>query len=176
MRHRIQWIAIASLAAAAMAVGAADRRPVGGLSAPSKTQAPMDRRAVDQSANDGMVAARVARLRHARDVLRKLAASPLPRNLSPAERLEAGRYNKWLIDAAGRLDALARRGQMLRRPGAASTSAEAQRRMQEMNMSFNLQYLQLQQNMQMENRQFTLMSNIMKVKHDTARNAINNVR
>ncbi len=48
--------------------------------------------------------------------------------------------------------------------------------MQEMNMSFNLQYLQLQQNMQQENRQFTLMSNIMKTKHDTAKAAINNIR
>lgn len=48
--------------------------------------------------------------------------------------------------------------------------------MQEMNQSFNLQYLQLQQDMQQENRQFTLVSNIMKVKHDTAKAAINNVR
>jgi len=48
--------------------------------------------------------------------------------------------------------------------------------MQEMNMSFNLQYLQLQQSVQQENRQFTLLSNIMKAKHDTARAAINNIR
>jgi hypothetical protein len=47
---------------------------------------------------------------------------------------------------------------------------------QEMDMSVNLQYLQLQQDMQQENRQFTLISNIMKVKHDTAKSSINNVR
>ena len=47
---------------------------------------------------------------------------------------------------------------------------------QQMDPSFNLQYLQLQQKMQADNRQFTLMSNIMKTKHDTAKNAINNVR
>lgn len=52
----------------------------------------------------------------------------------------------------------------------------ATKAMQEMNMSQNLQYLQLQQSMQQDNRQFTLVSNIMKVKHDTAKNAINNVR
>ncbi len=52
----------------------------------------------------------------------------------------------------------------------------ATRDMQEMNSSFNLQYLQLQQDMQQDNRQFTLMSNIMKTKHDTAKAAINNVR
>ena len=52
----------------------------------------------------------------------------------------------------------------------------ATREMQEMNQSFNLQYLQLQQNMQQENRKFTTLSNVMKAKHDTAKNAINNVR
>lgn len=46
----------------------------------------------------------------------------------------------------------------------------------EMDASFNLEYLQLQQDMQAQNRQFTLVSNIMKVKHDTAKAAINNVR
>ena len=45
-----------------------------------------------------------------------------------------------------------------------------------MDQSFNLQYLDLQQNMQHENRQFTLVSNIMKTKHDTAKSAINNIR
>ncbi len=50
------------------------------------------------------------------------------------------------------------------------------KRMQELNQSFNLQYLSLQQNMQADNRQFTTLSNIMKTKHDTAKNSINNVR
>ena len=48
--------------------------------------------------------------------------------------------------------------------------------MQEMQMSFNLQYLELQQQMQDENRRFTMISNIMKTKHDTAKNSINNIR
>ncbi len=47
---------------------------------------------------------------------------------------------------------------------------------QEMSQSFNMQYLGLQQQMQDENRRFTLISNIMKTKHDTAKNAINNIR
>ena len=54
--------------------------------------------------------------------------------------------------------------------------AAATRRVQDVNQSFNLQYLQLQQNMQAQSRQFTMMSNIMKTKHDTAKNAINNIR
>lgn len=48
--------------------------------------------------------------------------------------------------------------------------------MQEMMASFNLQYLQLQEKMQSENRSFTTISNVMKTKHDTAKASINNVR
>lgn len=62
-------------------------------------------------------------------------------------------------------------------PGNESTSMLDQtRQMQEMNQKFNLQYLTLQQHMQSENRQFTTLSNVMKTKHDTAKNAISNVR
>jgi hypothetical protein len=43
-------------------------------------------------------------------------------------------------------------------------------------MSYNLQYLQLQNQMQNENRQYTAVSNILKTRHDTAKNTINNIR
>lgn len=64
---------------------------------------------------------------------------------------------------------------------AASSNAQAQllqatKQLQEMQASFNLQYPQLQQAMQHENRQFTMLSNVMKTKHDTAKNAIQNIR
>ncbi len=49
-------------------------------------------------------------------------------------------------------------------------------KMQEMNQSFNVQYLTLQQKMQDESRRFTMISNIMKTKHDTAKNSISNLR
>jgi len=52
----------------------------------------------------------------------------------------------------------------------------AMKQLEEMNQSFNLQYLGLQQQMQDESRQFSLLSNIMKTKHDTAKNSINNLR
>jgi len=45
-----------------------------------------------------------------------------------------------------------------------------------MSQSFNIQYLDLQKQMQDENRRYTLVSNIMKTKHDTAKSAINNIR
>ncbi len=53
---------------------------------------------------------------------------------------------------------------------------EATRQMQETQTSFNLQYLTLQNRIAHENRQFSMVSNIMKTKHDTAKNAVNNVR
>jgi hypothetical protein len=52
----------------------------------------------------------------------------------------------------------------------------ATKQMQEMQMSFNLQYLQLQSQMQNENRAYTAVSNIMKTKHDTVKNSIGNIR
>jgi hypothetical protein len=53
---------------------------------------------------------------------------------------------------------------------------KATEQMQEMQMSFNLQYLMLQNKISHENRQFSMISNIMKNKHDTAKNSINNIR
>ena len=50
------------------------------------------------------------------------------------------------------------------------------KQLQEMQMSFNLQYLTLQQKMQGENRQFSTISNVLKTKHDTTKNSINNIR
>lgn len=53
---------------------------------------------------------------------------------------------------------------------------EATRQMEETQMSFNLQYLQLQSVIQNENRIYTTVSNIMKTKHDTVKNSIGNVK
>lgn len=47
---------------------------------------------------------------------------------------------------------------------------------QETQMRFNMQYLQLQSQMQSENRSYTAVSNIMKTKHETIKNSIDNVR
>jgi hypothetical protein len=52
----------------------------------------------------------------------------------------------------------------------------ATKTMQESQMSYNLQYLQLQSQMQSENRSYTAVSNIMKTKHDTVKNSIGNIR
>jgi hypothetical protein len=51
----------------------------------------------------------------------------------------------------------------------------AQQALQSDSQSFNMQYLQLQDQMQRESREFTAISNIMKVRQDTAKNSINNI-
>jgi hypothetical protein len=66
-------------------------------------------------------------------------------------------------------------------PGAATGTGsqgdllEATRAMQQEAQAMNLQYLQLQERMQQESREFTTLSNVMRVKHDTARAAIGNI-
>ena len=60
--------------------------------------------------------------------------------------------------------------------GGTGIPMSASRSMWEMQMSFGLQYLTLQGKTSHENRRFTMVSNIMKTKHDTAKNLINNVR
>jgi hypothetical protein len=60
-------------------------------------------------------------------------------------------------------------------PGAAD-GFEAARLLQQEGQSFNLRYLELQERMQRETREFTAVSNVMKVRHDAARAAIQNVQ
>lgn len=52
---------------------------------------------------------------------------------------------------------------------------EATRTLQQEARTFNLQYLQLQESLQRESREFTALTNVMKVKHDTAKAAIQNI-
>ncbi len=52
---------------------------------------------------------------------------------------------------------------------------EATRALQQEARTYNLQYLQLQESMQRESREFTALSNVMKVKHDSAKSAISNI-
>jgi hypothetical protein len=67
-------------------------------------------------------------------------------------------------------------------PPAAAASAgaadgfETMRLLQQEGQSFNLRYLELQERLQRETREFTAVSNVMKVRHDAARAAIQNVQ
>jgi len=53
---------------------------------------------------------------------------------------------------------------------------EATRAMQQEARTYNLQYLQLQEGMSRESREFTTLSNVLKVKHDSAKSTIDNIR
>jgi hypothetical protein len=53
---------------------------------------------------------------------------------------------------------------------------KAQEAMQSKGQSFNAQYLALQESLQKESREYTAITNIMKVRHDSAKSAINNIR
>ena len=103
------------------------------------------------------------------------------------EKLNESHQN--LIKAAGELDSLyaklAKKTQEVSRLAADAEKSRSSKmnelfkaigEMSEMQMSFNLQYLMLQNKISQENRQFSMVSNIMKNKHDTAKNSINNIR
>ena len=125
-----------------------------------------------------------------KDNLKSLQASEI--NLQKAldeykERLE--QFVQALMDEEMLLDAntggLPFNGDDGKSPTAGNTSdntsgkshlLSATKQMQETQMSFNLQYLQLQSQMQNENRIYTAISNIMKTKHDTVKNGISNIR
>jgi hypothetical protein len=106
---------------------------------------------------------------------------------SDLDKLNESHQN--LIKAAGELDSLyAKLTQKTQQVSWLAADAEKSRsgkmnelfkaihEMSEMQMSFNLQYLMLQNKISQENRQFSLVSNIMRTKHDTAKNSINNIR
>lgn len=61
-------------------------------------------------------------------------------------------------------------------PAAIRDVMDATTRMTEMNASYNLAYLELQQRIQADTRHFNLVSNVLKTKHDAAKNALNNIR
>jgi hypothetical protein len=52
---------------------------------------------------------------------------------------------------------------------------EATRTIQREAQASNLRFLQLQESMQRESREYTALSNVMKVKHDSAKAAIHNI-
>ncbi len=108
------------------------------------------------------------------------------RALSALGEAEAARSK--LLEAHGRLrEASAELGRLFAQQselvaavakarGSQAALSKATKNMEEAQMSFNLQYLQLQSQMQHENRSYTALSNIMKTKHDTVKNSISNIR
>ena len=136
-----------------------------------------------------VVERRVASIRAVRDVLRQEASTGLPPGLSAADSAEARRYVAWLTMWADRLDALAMQGDYSIGKGGRGASGgdldsqaqffQATKQMQERQLSFNVQYLAVPKQMENQHRQFTMVSNVLKTKHDVVKSAIssiNNVR
>lgn len=120
----------------------------------------------------------IAKLESIAGELEALAKEPMPKGLPAEDRELFPRFNAFVARSAEQLrtsvedwtDVLDEvEGELAEHedPGAV---------LEEVAMSFNLQYLQLQSQMQHENRSYTMISNIMKTKHDTVKNSISNVR
>ncbi|PID38178.1 MAG: hypothetical protein CSA24_01415 [Deltaproteobacteria bacterium] len=60
--------------------------------------------------------------------------------------------------------------------GGASSPDELMKQLQDQRMQDELKLLELQSNIQQQNRQVSLVSNVMKARHDTAKSAISNIR
>lgn len=156
-----------------------------------RNSAPVTLPAADvRDGSQALMKRRVAILRQTAASFRRIATS-LPEEAPVVEAESAQEYAKWLDAKATQMDELAEQGEgSVGIGGAASGSAigaaaggssqdpllNATKNMQETQMSFNLQYLQLQSQMQHENRSYTAISNIMKTKHDTVKNSISNIR
>ncbi len=105
------------------------------------------------------------------------AASGLLAPLAPAGMVLAGAVRGVAHAAAGAVRAPPLGTSTLASaPAGAGDAFDAARVLQAEGQSFNLKYLELQERMQRETREFTAVSNVMKVRHDAARSAIQNVQ
>ncbi len=115
--------------------------------------------------------ARVNLLRSLSRDLRGLATHGEEANLSRNDRERLDRFNAWLLATANKADALADSG-----ANSTQNLMTATQQMQETQMSFNLQYLMLQESMQNDSRQFTALSNVMKSRLDTMKGVLGNLK
>jgi hypothetical protein len=61
-------------------------------------------------------------------------------------------------------------------PGGDQSDMATMQAMQRESQVFNMQLLELQEDVQQENRRFTTVSNVLRAKHDTAKAAVSNIR
>lgn len=61
-------------------------------------------------------------------------------------------------------------------PGSDQSDMATMQAMQRESQVFNMQLLELQEEVQQENRRFTTVSNVLRAKHDTAKAAVSNIR
>jgi len=61
-------------------------------------------------------------------------------------------------------------------PGSDQSDLATMQAMQRESQVFNMQLLELQEDVQQENRRFSTVSNVLRAKHDTAKAAVSNIR
>jgi uncharacterized protein YdiU (UPF0061 family) len=127
---------------------------------------------------------RQSNARSAASILRALAEEAMPAGLPRTEQTTWKRYAEFLRACSDRIENVVARweaklvalDEQIRSAQSERALRAAARQLAEVSRSFSMQYLGLQQEMQAENRKFTALSSIMKTRHDTAKNAIGNVR
>ncbi len=122
---------------------------------------------------------RIEILRQTAKALQELANQPLPANLPASEQTEANRFTLWLKNSSQRLYDLANRWQADLNKAVQTKTNDPKTQtntMREMNQAYYLKYIGLENKLSDENRRFTLIPNIMKSNHDSAKNRINNIR
>ena len=103
------------------------------------------------------------------DVLSGAADAALAATSAVAPMLPGGQLVGWAADGLAKL----KNGQGM---GQGQTDQlDKMWAMQRESQMHNMQYMELQTQMQADNRNFSTMSNLMKVRHDTAKSAINNM-
>jgi hypothetical protein len=154
-------IVLSVATALAAAQGTSTMRPAAAAAAPGSSAAAAPEVGCQQPL-DVCTRERIEALKTQSRQLTAAARQRPAASLTIEEREKVQEYDRWLRAQARRTRELADRG-------AAATTRETQ-------LGFNQQFLALQSQMQQENRSYTAISNIMKTKHDTAKNSISNVR
>ena len=105
-------------------------------------------------------------------VLGDLIDSPQPAGLSRRESSAWREQSEWLTQVRQRYRSFAER---LSSNASSVSASSGQARLSEMTQ-MNMEFLSLQNEIQMESRKFQTLSNAMKSRHDAAMNAIRNMK
>jgi hypothetical protein len=114
---------------------------------------------------------RLALLGSANTTFAKLAGEQAPKDASAKDKQAWADQTAWLESGIRRFEALVAVG------NAALAQAKAKSKsFPEQYQLFTAQYIALQQELQKETQQLTAVSNVLKTRHDTAKNTISNLR
>jgi hypothetical protein len=151
-----------------------------GIPEPTMAHAPTELRAETPSAKQQLAGLRerLAKLEAIASELHALAKDPMPKGLPAQDRKTWPGFIEFVSQSAEQLSASTR--EWTNTLDALETGLadreDPEAAVEEATMSFNMQFLRLQSSMQHESRTFTMISNIMKTKHDTVKNSISNIR